>query len=307
MLGASTAFPNNNYVDCFKSGHSGRKPECLENLDLTFWLYQDLESSGTQIKIGNLSTFDPSLDTRILGFKEPKGSWQVKLKHELLKREKMNVIVIIDAAYENAANDVKSLLKISKTRSVGVMVGHLLQDLYESAGASPEKFHLIAHSLGSHVMGYAGVEFRRLTGANVGRITGLDPAGSPYDWSKNLEILAKTNGDFVDVIHTDAPPLGGFGIRRPVGSADFYVNGAKNQPGCPPAPFNLGHIIANLSEMLCSHRRSVTLFINSVNKCQFRPDNGAIAGTDGCLMGFDAGPECRGHLDVTTTDTDPYC
>jgi len=41
----------------------------------------------------------------------------------------------------------------------------------------------------------------------------------------------------VDVIHTDMGEMvltnGAFGMKRPTGTVDFYVNGGKNQPGCP--------------------------------------------------------------------------
>ncbi len=41
----------------------------------------------------------------------------------------------------------------------------------------------------------------------------------------------------MDVIHTDMGEMvltnGAFGMKRPTGTVDFYVNGGKNQPGCP--------------------------------------------------------------------------
>ncbi|XP_012935872.2 pancreatic lipase-related protein 2-like [Aplysia californica] len=282
-----------------------QRPQCPEDLGLTFWLYQELESTGTQIKVGDLSTFDPSLQTRVLGhgFLESKESWGLKLKDALLNQERMNVIAV---DYEDAVDNYEYLQAAANSRSVGAMIGRLLQDLHESAGSTPDKFHLIGHSLGSHVMGYAGVEFRRLTGANVGRITGLDPAGLAFWQFKDTVYLDKADGDFVDIIHTNAAPViqGGFGFPKSAGSADFYVNGGEDQPECPPSPLNLLYVV-DLAEFFCSHRRSVTLFINSVNDCQFQIDDTLCA--VGCLMGFDAGPVCEGDLQVTTTGQEPYC
>ena len=45
----------------------------------------------------------------------------------------------------------------------------------------------------------------------------------------------KTDADFVDVIHTSARPfipLLGFGMLKPIGHLDFYINGGAVQPFC---------------------------------------------------------------------------
>ncbi len=62
--------------------------------------------------------------------------------------------------------------------TVGIQVARFMHFLIKSKVApSPSSFHLIGHSLGAHVMGCAGYAIRRMTGMDVGRISGLDPAG----------------------------------------------------------------------------------------------------------------------------------
>ena len=67
--------------------------------------------------------------------------------------------------------------------------------------------HLIGHSLGSHVAGYAGKNVTAL-----GRITGLDPAGPYFEWMPAFVRLDSADAQFVDAIHTNGEPtilLGG--------------------------------------------------------------------------------------------------
>ena len=100
--------------------------------------------------------------------------------------------------------------------------------------------HLIGHSLGAHVAGYAG---ERVEG--LGRITGLDPAEPLFQGMPAFVRLDPTDAQFVDVIHTVCPQLslhnslkphpflqdatsilmGGWGMEDPVGHVDFYPNG----------------------------------------------------------------------------------
>lgn len=59
---------------------------------------------------------------------------------------------------------------------VGTSLGKCLAKLLRK-GLDPNKIHLVGHSLGSHLVGKAGREFKKETGKKVGRVTGLDPAG----------------------------------------------------------------------------------------------------------------------------------
>ena len=78
--------------------------------------------------------------------------------------------------------------------------------------------HLIGHSLGAHVCGYAGEKI-----SGLGRITGqspkfsqisflekielnrkgLDPAGPYFEWMPAFARLDSGDAQFVDVIHTN--------------------------------------------------------------------------------------------------------
>lgn len=95
-----------------------------------------------------------------------------------------------------------------------------------------ENVHIIGHSLGAQIAGFAGNNL----GGRVGRITGLDPAKPLFESLVNLEnnkpeYLDWNDALFVDVIHTCAGTLG---FVSAVGHVDFYPNGGTaTQPGCP--------------------------------------------------------------------------
>ncbi|XP_075969394.1 pancreatic triacylglycerol lipase-like [Anticarsia gemmatalis] len=154
-----------------------------------------------------------------------------------------NVIVVdwralASAGYGTAADGVPS---------VGQHLGNFLTWLINTAGGNWNQVHLVGFSLGAHVVGNAG----RQTGNRPARITGLDPAGP--SWGNNANRLARSNGQYVEGIHTDGHLLG---IFNPVGDADFYPNGGKNpQPGC--------------WESTCSHGRAPQFFASSVRTNHF--------------------------------------
>ena len=55
----------------------------------------------------------------------------------------------------------------ANTRLVGAQIAQLVQKLMNATGAAADSFHIIGHSLGAHVAGYAGERIPHL-----GRITG---------------------------------------------------------------------------------------------------------------------------------------
>jgi hypothetical protein len=77
----------------------------------------------------------------------------------------MNVIAV---NWEHGADNINYIQAAANTRVVGATIGELIKSLHSTAHASYDKFHLVGHSLGSHISGYAGAY---LHGA-IGKITG---------------------------------------------------------------------------------------------------------------------------------------
>ncbi|XP_043682139.1 pancreatic triacylglycerol lipase-like isoform X3 [Vespula pensylvanica] len=87
------------------------------------------------------------------------------------------------------------------TRQVGKYIAEMLNFLVSQTDLSLDDIHILGHSLGAHVAGFAGME----VSGTIGRITGMDPARP-----------------------------GTLGFIRSIGHADFYPNGGTfRQPGCP--------------------------------------------------------------------------
>jgi pancreatic triacylglycerol lipase len=111
---------------------------------------------------------------------------------------------------------------VANTRLVGLELAYLIKKLRDEHGLNPEDVHLIGHSLGSHLAGYAAERV-----PNIGRITGLDPADPFFQGMPEFVRLDPSDAKFVDVIHTDARSIffleiPGYGMSQPCGHLDFY-------------------------------------------------------------------------------------
>ncbi|XP_068632821.1 phospholipase A1-like [Battus philenor] len=143
-------------------------------------------------------------------------------------------------------------------KKIGEQLGRTLI-LLSDAGIDLNDIHLMGHSLGAHLMGYAG-RWTRERQRVVGRITGLDPARALFEGTFTFFTqVDRTCARFVDIVHTDP---GNYGTSKSTGTVDIWPNyyGKKSvQPGCPTGPqetFSRGD--------LCRHDRSWQYFVEAV-------------------------------------------
>ncbi len=127
------------------------------------------------------------------------------------------------------------------------------------------------------------------TEITVNSPAGLDPAGPFFSLNDTDTRLDPSDGDFVDIIHTNGGTLLGdeLGFLPPIGHIDFYPNGGQFQPGCsayyvgltgiPSKRNTINGLSARTSVLLfylflivakgrggCDHGRSVTYFTESI-------------------------------------------
>lgn len=86
---------------------------------------------------------------------------------------------------------------------------------------------------------------------------GLDPAAPLFRYNDVNNRLAETDASYVEVMHTCA---GRLGMTKPIGTASFYPNGGRRQPGCKMDLLKAG---------ACSHIRACSYYIESIIRPEF--------------------------------------
>lgn len=187
-------------------------------------------------------------------------NWMHKLVAAVQRRESEANVVVVDwlglahHLYPDAVNH---------TRRVGKSIATVLDWLQEEEQLRLEDIHMIGYSLGAHVAGYAG----KFVSGNIGRITGLDPAGPMFEGTESHQRLSPEDADFVDVLHTYTRGALGvsIGIQEPIGHIDIYPNGGDVQPGCSLSDVLSTAAAGNFMEVMkCEHERAVHLFVDSL-------------------------------------------
>ncbi|KAG4072741.1 hypothetical protein HA402_001853 [Bradysia odoriphaga] len=137
-----------------------------------------------------------------------------------------------------------------RVQTIAVELALLIENLVQYNHLDLRDVILIGHSLGSHIVGIAA---KRIQSGRIPIIVGLDPAYPLFSKSKHEERLARTDADYVQVIHTS---IGQLSIPYPIGHADFYPNYGSNQSGCSK----------NTYQGFCSHKRAHHLFLESLQR-----------------------------------------
>ncbi|CAG7786733.1 unnamed protein product [Allacma fusca] len=200
------------------------------------------------------------------------SSFPQNVKNAYLAAQKTldkNVLIVDYGALGNAYITYDKLTDVDITTcyiqaalnaaKVGTRIAEMIQFLILQGFAQLNNTHLIGHSLGSHVSGYAGHHLQKLfKGQKVGRFTALDPAGPGFKPNiLPVRPMNATDAEFVDVIHTNQVA---FGSAGQIGQVDIYANGAiALQPTCVTASdaVSLG--------AWCSHGASTLVFAQSIS------------------------------------------
>ncbi|XP_077498382.1 pancreatic triacylglycerol lipase-like isoform X2 [Amblyomma americanum] len=253
-------------------------PEEREHIDTRFLVYSRanpkrgdvLKWSSTPEEVAK-TTFNSSWPTKMLvhGWLDTIffASWMTEMKKAFLMVGDYNVILVD----WQGGNSLPYTQATANARLVGAEIALLIGKLEKAFGAKQETFHILGHSLGSHVAGYAGEKLPRL-----GRITGLDPA-DPYFQHMPKEVrLDPTDASLVDVVHTDGGSVfdiykaEGLGMHQAVGHVDFYPNGGLKMPGCSKGSRILAFLTKGIVDaarsVVCNHERAVQYFLDSITE-----------------------------------------
>ncbi|KAG8192467.1 hypothetical protein JTE90_017996 [Oedothorax gibbosus] len=269
-------------LGCFWTGppfwHPVHRPVSRIPARLTgtrFLLYTpQLRNQPQQLNLTKESVADSGFE-RELGTKILIHGYVVELKEDEDVRFKMKDELLDEGAYNVVIVDWDEHNKfpysqaVANARVVAAQIAKLIRLAMTHKGISPRSIHLIGHSLGGQIAGWVGERV-----PNIGRITGLDPAGPFFHNAENVVRLDTSDAEFVDIIHTNGGdnPIDGLGIKETIGHMDFYPNGGTRQPGCFFNLYEDNDFNATFERLVansCDHSRANFYFLESIKNCTF--------------------------------------
>ena len=200
----------------------------------------------------------------------------------------------------------------SNTRAIGAAIAAFIDS---NPKVNAANYHCIGFSLGAQVCGFAGKRLHR----RWGRLSGIEPAGPAFSNKNDLTSrMAVGDGDFVDVIHTSM-----VGVYFAVGDSDFWLNNAKQQPGCKDFSDNEGWGEDVSQFFSCSHLIAPLIYTETIippNDCEFLycPCSSwmmvqmgfcqTCSANKGALLGWKSNlSKNRGEFYGKTVEDQPYC
>ncbi|XP_074041810.1 uncharacterized protein [Leptinotarsa decemlineata] len=228
----------------------------IKDTDIKIYFYNSQNlSKGIKVNLSDStaiheSTFDSTKQTHFVvhGYLNNYSSESCQsIKDALLKKIDCNVFIVDWSKYSLRFYTTA----FRAVEPVGKILGDLIRQMVENNDLRLEKISLTGHSLGAHVAGVAGT----LLGGQVDYIIGLDPAGPLFSYKKTTNRLNPSSAKFVQVIHTSNI----YGMFNPIGHADYYPNGGKEQPGC--------NVILKGQ---CSHHRAFQYYSESLLTGNFK-------------------------------------
>ncbi|XP_073835423.1 lipase member H-like [Musca autumnalis] len=184
------------------------------------------------------------------------------------------------------------------------MLGEYLAVALRNMYIDPNRLHLIGHSLGAHIVGFAGRHYRHLTNCTIERITGLDPARPCFAVNSIFPRISVGDAGFVDIIHFDPD---NFGIKEPIGDVDFYPFGMDAIFVCVHQPANCRHLLSFDYFLETVHNQNTTKFVSYVCRSLLDMENHDCWSKSEALMGFEASTKYKGifYVDINGPSNSP--
>ncbi len=127
------------------------------------------------------------------------------MKNIILNYSNYNVFILDWSTY---ADIILYPIPAADAIQVGDTLANFINLLITCKNVTADSFQCIGHSLGAHLCGAAGSYFNN---PQIGRITGLDPAGPEFTFPAVYTSLNRTNAKLVTLMHTN---MGGMGFVK---------------------------------------------------------------------------------------------
>lgn len=198
------------------------------------------------------SHFDKTLATRIL-IHDWSDSYKDEMTTEITKAwlsKGPHNIIAVDWPPARNPNYAQPRAAV---REVGQGVANIIKCLRKKFGMSMSTLHVIGHGMGAHIAGRAA----KIMGnkIKINTIIGLDPACQLFHCDDPFTRLNSKDAQYVEVVHTNGAF---FGFSRPIGTADFYVDGGMAQKSC-----------TGPSRDSCSHKLAYTYYAEAITLRNF--------------------------------------
>ncbi|XP_044010092.1 pancreatic triacylglycerol lipase-like, partial [Aphidius gifuensis] len=251
----------------------------------------------------NNSPLNPIDSTKIIihGWKDSSNCsecyWMNNFRDNYLLVGNYNVILIDWSSISKE----KYFKAVNASYSIGYKVAEFIDFFKIIKNISLNDVHILGHSLGAHIAGYAGY----FLNGKIGRITAMDPAAPFFEYPKIMNGVERYHAKFVDVIHTCGGPLSP-GYKAEIGHCDYYPNGGKcKQPGC-----------TKKNDPTCSHQRAYQYMIESIInphgflaiKCDKWKNykKGKCNSKIAVFMGENVSQKIRGQFYLETNNATPF-
>lgn len=218
-----------------------------------FYLYTRKVPVRTEVLLEDLNSIKSTTFDRTHPLKFIVHGWQNDDKSDAIQYIRKAYLDkgdynVFSVDWGKGANSLNYYTSRHRVGDVSQVLIRFITFILKEMNVKTSQVQLMGHSLGAHI---CGLTAKGLTIGRIPVIIGLDPAFPLFSMGKSENRLDIKDADYVEVIHTAA---GSLGFDENIGTADFYPNYGKSQPGC-------GLDLVGS----CAHSRAYEYFSESMN------------------------------------------